>query len=140
MGQKNYTEQMKGELEEKFRDIREDMINDIKSVGKELALDIVSLNKKIDHRTNIELERMRRVEMALGKFEQRTQKMLKQYNQVHHLMRKLEGNIIPAERNAVMASSSNNEKGGYVRRSRSRVSLRNRTIESNGRKAENAVH
>lgn len=35
-----------------FVGLRENMIKDIKLVGKELALDIVSLNKKIDARNH----------------------------------------------------------------------------------------
>ena len=35
-----------------FVSVRENMIKDLKMVGKELALDIVSLNKKIDARSN----------------------------------------------------------------------------------------
>jgi hypothetical protein len=32
--------------------MREEMVRDIKLVGKELALDIVSLNKKIDQKSH----------------------------------------------------------------------------------------
>lgn len=35
-----------------FVNVRENMIKDIKLVGKELALDIVSLNKKIEARNH----------------------------------------------------------------------------------------
>jgi len=44
---------------EQVAGMREEMHRDIKVVGKELAIDIVSLNRKIDHKTQAIVERMR---------------------------------------------------------------------------------
>lgn len=60
--------------------MREEVIRDIKTVGKELALDIVSLNKKIDHRSGVNTQRIKAVEANYEKFEKRTSRLLKQYN------------------------------------------------------------
>jgi hypothetical protein len=64
--------------------MREEVIRDIKTVGKELALDIVSLNKKIEQRTNMNLQRIKAVEANYDRFDKRTTKILKQYNSMHH--------------------------------------------------------
>ena len=61
---------------------REEMVRDIKMVGKELAIDIVALNKKIDTRTHTQVERMRQWEAVIKKCEQRVHKLMKQYNTV----------------------------------------------------------
>ena len=43
------------------------MIKDIRSVGKELALDIVALNKKIDSRSQQQSDKMRLVDQWMHK-------------------------------------------------------------------------
>jgi len=60
--------------------MREEMLRDIKVVGKELAIDIVSLNKKIDHKTHAIVDRMQQWEAVIRKCEQKIHKVMKQYN------------------------------------------------------------
>ncbi len=45
-------EEFEARLTQSLLQMREEMVRDIKSVGKELAIDIVSLNKKIDHKSH----------------------------------------------------------------------------------------
>jgi len=78
--------------------MREEMVRDIKSVGKELAIDIVALNKKIDSRSNAHLERMKYWESAHKKLESKLHKVMKQYNTISHHLRKLEGGFATVER------------------------------------------
>ena len=52
-------------------------MRDIKTVGKELALDIVSLNKKIDAKSSTQAQRMKQIEASLEKLEKKTTRILK---------------------------------------------------------------
>lgn len=102
--------------------MREEVIRDIKTVGKELAFDIVSLNKKIEQRSAANVQRIKAVEANYDKFEKRTTKLLKQYNSIHHQMRKIEGSKVT---------------DGELKPNRRSVSV-HRTIDSVQRRSNNA--
>ena len=70
--------------ERSYKILKEDVMKDIKTVGKELALDIVSLNKKIDGKSSGHAQRMKIIEASLEKLEKKTSRILKQYNSVTH--------------------------------------------------------
>jgi septal ring factor EnvC (AmiA/AmiB activator) len=74
------------------------MVRDIKVVGKELAIDIVSLNKKIDAKAHNQIERLRQWEGVIKKHDQRIHKVMKQYNSVNHQLRKLESGTTNVEK------------------------------------------
>jgi hypothetical protein len=57
--------------------MKEEMVRDIKMVGKELAIDIVALNKKIDTRSHAQYDRMKQWESVIKKCEQRLHKLMK---------------------------------------------------------------
>ena len=61
------SDQLQLHLDSQCRNLREDMIKDIRSVGKELALDIVALNKKIDSRSQQQSDKMRLVDQWMHK-------------------------------------------------------------------------
>lgn len=77
MNVKRQNEISQEHIEKMYSEMRVDLIKDIKSVGKELAIDIVSLNKKIDSRSNQHLQRMVLFEATLDKFDKRTMRLLK---------------------------------------------------------------
>lgn len=56
------SEQLERSVEAMVTDLRSEMVKDIRGVGKELALDIVSLNKKIDAKGQMHGDRMRVME------------------------------------------------------------------------------
>jgi hypothetical protein len=60
------------------------MIKDIQEVGKELALDIVTLNKKIDTKAQMHSDRVRVIDQWMQKQVSKLHKVMKQYNQVSH--------------------------------------------------------
>jgi hypothetical protein len=47
------------------------MLRDIRSVGKELALDIVALNKKIETKTSIQADKVKVIEANYERFDKR---------------------------------------------------------------------
>jgi hypothetical protein len=94
------------------------MIRDIRSVGKELALDIVALNKKIDSRAQQQLDRMHLIDGVIKKQSERLHKVMKQYNQISHHMRKIEGTFNTVERKVMMTIDHNEGGGRHVRKSR----------------------
>lgn len=51
VNQRSWAEDFERRLLDKVALMREEMIRDMKGVGKELALDIVALNRKIENRT-----------------------------------------------------------------------------------------
>ncbi len=77
---RQWAEEFENRQIDKLVRMREDMVRDMKAIGKELALDIVALNKKIDSRTQQIIERVAGQEGAIRKSEHRVHKIMKQYN------------------------------------------------------------
>lgn len=82
VNQRAWADDMELRVGDQMAGMREEMVRDIKMVGKELAIDIVALNKKIDTRTHTQVERMRQWEAVIKKCEQRVHRLMKQYNTV----------------------------------------------------------
>jgi hypothetical protein len=76
------------------------MIKDIHEVGKELALDIVTLNKKIDTKAQMHSDRVRAIDQWMQKQLAKMHKIMKQYNQVSHQVRRIENAFSTIERQA----------------------------------------
>ena len=83
------------------------MIKDIQEVGKELALDIVTLNKKIDTKAQMHSDRVRVIDQWMQKQVTKLHKVMKQYNQVSHQVRRIENAFNTVERQAAF------EDGGH---------------------------
>jgi len=83
------------------------MIKDIQEVGKELALDIVTLNKKIDTKAQMHSDRVRVIDQWMQKQVSKLHKVMKQYNQVSHQVRRIENAFNTVERQAAF------EEGGH---------------------------
>ncbi len=62
IAQRQLSEQLERAVEVQISELRGEMVKDIRGVGRELAVDIVSLNKKIDAKGQMQGERMRMVE------------------------------------------------------------------------------
>ena len=82
VNQRAWADDLELRVGDQMAGLREEMVRDIKMVGKELAIDIVALNKKIDTRTHTQVERMRQWEAVIKKCEQRVHRLMKQYNTV----------------------------------------------------------
>lgn len=64
VNQRAWADDMEIRVRDQILSMKEEMVKDIKVVGKELALDIVALNKKIDSRSHAQLDRMKYWESA----------------------------------------------------------------------------
>lgn len=62
IAQRQLSEQLERAVEVQISELRGEMVKDIRGVGRELAVDILSLNKKIDAKGQMQGERMRMVE------------------------------------------------------------------------------
>ncbi len=62
IAQRQLSEQLERAVEVQISELRGEMVKDIRGMGRELAVDIVSLNKKIDAKGQMQGERMRMVE------------------------------------------------------------------------------
>ena len=69
VNQRAWADDMELRVGDQMVNMREEMVRDIKMVGKELAIDIVALNRKIDSRTHTQGERMRQWESVIKKSE-----------------------------------------------------------------------
>ena len=69
---KRATDAERDSFEHQVAYIKEDMLRDIRSVGKELALDIVALNKKIETKTSIQADKVKVIEANYERFDKRT--------------------------------------------------------------------
>jgi hypothetical protein len=94
------------------------MIKDIHEVGKELALDIVTLNKKIDTKAQMHSDRVRAIDQWMQKQLTKMHKIMKQYNQVSHQVRRIENAFNTIERQAAFEEAPH--KAGGAGRSKSR--------------------
>ncbi|TNV82682.1 hypothetical protein FGO68_gene8020 [Halteria grandinella] len=128
--QKRSHEQKEDDIAHQFTHMRDEMIRDIKTVGKELALDIVSLNKKIEQRSSANMQRIKAVEANYERYEKKAGKLIKQYNQVHHMVRKIEGGKVTTDDKGAVETKSQNL------RDRRPASVQ-RTIESIQRRSNN---
>lgn len=80
-------------------------------MGKELALDIVQLNKKIDLRSGHQQSKVKILEANLEKLDKKTNRILKQNNIITHQMRKLETSFnVPSERREKSVTSGVQKK------------------------------
>jgi len=75
--QKRSHEQKEDDIAQQFTHMRDELIKDIKTVGKELALDIVSLNKKIEQRSSVNMQRIKAVEANYERYEKKASKLIK---------------------------------------------------------------
>jgi hypothetical protein len=89
------------------------MIKDIHEVGKELALDIVTLNKKIDTKAQMHSDRVRAIDQWMQKQLAKMHKIMKQYNQVSHQVRRIENAFNTIERQVAFEEAPH--KGGAGR-------------------------
>lgn len=80
VNQRSWAEDFELRLLDKVALMREEMVRDMKGVGKELALDIVALNRKIENKTQQMGERGAQWEAVVRRCEQKLHKVMKQYN------------------------------------------------------------